>query len=177
MNIENIKVEKITNTQVKVLQQIAIQTFSEAFSHLNTQKNMRNYIEHAFSLNKINEEMKNPYSEFYFALISEKIVGYLKVNFGAAQTDIKDDKSLEIERIYVLKEFYGKKIGQSLCNTAIEIAEQKQLEYLWLGVWEKNPRAIRFYEKNGFEPFGKHYFKLGDENQLDILMKRKLEIP
>jgi len=107
-------------------------------------------------------------------LLDNKVIGYIKINFGQAQTDIKDKKSIEIERIYVLKDFYGKKVGQILYNKALNIARQKKSEYLWLGVWEKNPRAIQFYKKNGFVEFDKHIFKLGNDEQTDIMMRLKL---
>ena len=96
------------------------------------------------------------------------------MNFGQSQTELQDDKALEIERIYVLKEFHGKNVGQILYNKAIEIAKQNKADYVWLGVWEENPRAIAFYKKNGFVEFDKHIFKLGDDEQTDIMMKLKL---
>ena len=120
-------------------------------------------------------EVKNENSEFYFAKIDNEVIAYLKVNYGESQTELKDNKSLEIERIYVSKEFHGKNVGQLLYNKAIEVAEQRGSEYVWLGVWEQNPRAIRFYEKNGFAVFDKHIFKLGNDEQIDILMKLKLK--
>ena len=101
-------------------------------------------------------------------------MGYLKLNFGDSQTELKDQKALEIERIYVLKEFHGKKVGQLLFEKALKIAEEKKVDYVWLGVWEENLRAINFYKKNGFEEFDKHIFKLGNDEQTDIMMKLKL---
>jgi ribosomal protein S18 acetylase RimI-like enzyme len=74
----------------------------------------------------------------------------------------------------VLKEFHGKKDGQILYDKAIELAREKNVEYVWLGVWEQNPRAIRFYKKNGFVAFDKHIFKLGNDEQTDVMMKLKL---
>ena len=74
----------------------------------------------------------------------------------------------------MLKEFHGKKVGQFLYDKAIELAKEKNVDYVWLGVWEKNQRAIRFYEKNGFVIFDKHIFKLGNDAQTDILMKLTL---
>ena len=111
---------------------------------------------------------------FYFALFEDNIIGYLKTNFGHSQTETNHNNSLEIERIYVLKEFYGKNVGQLLLEKAIEISKEKEVDYVWLGVWEKNPRAIRFYQKNGFIAFDKHSFILGDEEQIDILMKLEI---
>jgi ribosomal protein S18 acetylase RimI-like enzyme len=126
-------------------------------------------------LEKLTNELNNPNSSFYFAVVNDKIIGYLKINFGDSQTELKQENALEIERIYVLKEFHGKKIGQLLFEKAMELAIQKKADYVWLGVWEENPRAISFYKKNGFVEFDKHIFKLGDDEQTDIMMKLQLK--
>jgi ribosomal protein S18 acetylase RimI-like enzyme len=123
----------------------------------------------------LTDEIKNKNSELYFAILNEKAIGYLKLNFGQSQTEIKNDNALEIERIYVLKDFYGKNIGKLLYEKALSIAKQKKVEYIWLGVWEENPRAISFYKKNGFVEFDKHIFKLGEDEQTDIMMKLQLK--
>lgn len=169
-----IEIKQVSTQEIKQLQQIGRQTFSETFSEGNTEANMASYLREAFSVEKLSAELKNSNSEFYFALRGEGIIGYLKLNFGQAQTELHTEKSLEIERIYVLKKFHGQQVGQLLYEKAVEIAKQKQAEYLWLGVWEKNARAIRFYEKNGFVPFDTHIFRMGDEEQTDILMKLRL---
>jgi ribosomal protein S18 acetylase RimI-like enzyme len=98
----------------------------------------------------------------------------LKINRGEAQTEKKEDNSLEIERIYVLEKFQGRRVGQMLFQKAVEIAKLNQKDYIWLGVWEKNEKAIQFYLKNGFEVFDKHIFKLGVDLQTDLLMRLKL---
>ena len=136
---------------------------------------MQKYLEEGFSIDKLTAELTNPHSEFHFAKHDNKVIGYLKINFGQAQTEFNDNKALEIERIYVLKEFYGKKVGQVLYDKAFDIAKQAGADYLWLGVWEENQRAINFYKKNGFVEFDKHIFKLGDDEQTDIIMKLKLD--
>jgi ribosomal protein S18 acetylase RimI-like enzyme len=169
--MEYIDIEKVTINNVDQLQKIGRQTFYETFSESNTVENMKSYLENAFSADKIKNELSDENAEFYFAKIDEKIIGYLKLNFGQSQTERKDDKAIEIERIYVLKEFQGKKVGQILYEKAIEIAKYKKADYVWLGVWEDNPRAIRFYKKNGFVEFDKHIFKLGEDEQTDIMMK------
>ena len=169
------EIRKVTLNDIEQLQQIGRQTFSETFSSSNTEENMTTYLEEGFSNEKLIEELNNESSEFYFALSENELVCYLKINFGQSQTELQDDTALEIERIYVLKEFHGKKVGQVLYEKAIEIAKQKNAHYVWLGVWEENPRAISFYKKNGFVEFDKHIFKLGDDEQTDIMMKLKLE--
>jgi ribosomal protein S18 acetylase RimI-like enzyme len=172
--MENIKIRRATLNDIEQLQIIGRQTFQETFSESNSEENMRNYLEEGFSKEKLTAELNNVNSEFYFATLDNKVIGYLKINFGASQTELKDSKSLEIERIYVTKEFHGKSVGQLLYDKAIQIAKQKDTEYVWLGVWEENPRAISFYKKNGFVEFDKHIFKLGDDEQTDIMMKLKL---
>ncbi len=173
--MENIITTRITLDDLEKLQKIGRKTFEETFSESNSEENMRNYLEEGFSKEKLIAELKNKDSEFYFAILKDEVIGYLKVNFGESQTELKDNKALEIERIYVSKEFHGKSVGQILYDKAIEIAKQKGSEYVWLGVWEENPRAISFYKKNGFVEFDKHIFRLGDDEQTDIMMKMKLE--
>jgi diamine N-acetyltransferase len=168
------KIDRVTINQLDQLQKIGRQTFYETFSVENTEGNMKIYLEEGFSADKLTYELQDINSEFYFATRDTKVIGYLKVNFGPSQTELKDRRTLEIERIYVLKEFHGKRVGQSLYEKAIQIAQQKNAEYVWLGVWEKNLRAIKFYQKNGFEQFDKHIFKLGNDEQTDIMMKLKL---
>ena len=165
------KIRKANVFDVEALQQIGKQTFMETFSADNTHENMTNYLNVAFSIEKIRDELRNKYSEFYFAILGEIIVGYLKINLENAQTEKKLSNSLEIERIYVLKEFQRKEVGHKLYIKALEIAKSKSFKYVWLGVWEQNLRAIRFYEKNGFKVFDKHIFKLGDDEQTDLMMK------
>jgi ribosomal protein S18 acetylase RimI-like enzyme len=169
-----IKIDQINNSQIAALQQIGRQTFSETFAESNTAENMAKYLEEAYSYEKLSAELNNLNSLFYFALLDEKVIGYLKLNMGASQTELKDNDALEIERIYVLKEFHGKKVGQLLFDKAIAIAKEQHVSYVWLGVWENNKRALQFYTKNGFVEFDQHVFVLGDEAQTDIMMKLTL---
>ncbi len=172
--MNTIEVYKIGLNEISQLQEIGRQTFYETFAESNSEENMQNYLAEGFTIEKLTSEINNPNSEFYFATFENQIIGYLKINFGEAQTELKDNKTLEIERIYVVKDFHGKSIGQLLYDKAIQIANQKKVDYVWLGVWEENPRAIRFYIKNGFVEFDKHIFKLGNDEQTDIMMKLNL---
>lgn len=165
------KVQRVTLNDIDQLQKIGKQTFFETFSAENTEENMTKYLQEGFSIEKLTAELENKNSELYFAILDGNIIGYLKLNFGQSQTELKDNKALEIERIYVLKDFYGKYVGQLLFRKAMDIARQKSVNYVWLGVWEENQRAINFYKKNNFVVFDKHIFKLGNEEQTDIMMK------
>lgn len=173
--MEQIDVKRLTIADLAQLQKIGRQTFQETFASHNSEENMKKYLEEGFSIEKITSELNDNNSEFYSASVDNKMIGYLKLNFGQSQTEIKADMTLEIERIYVLKEYHGKNVGQVLYNKAIQIARQKKADYVWLGVWEENLRAISFYIKNGFVEFDQHIFKLGDDEQTDLMMKLKLQ--
>ncbi|PQA93195.1 GNAT family N-acetyltransferase [Chryseobacterium shigense] len=172
--MENININKVTSEDLDQLQIIGRKTFGETFSESNTAENMAKYLEEGFSKEKLIAELNDSDSVFYFAVCENNTIGYLKMNFGKSQTELKDGKGAEIERIYVLKEFHGRKAGQKLYEKALEIAAESNSDYVWLGVWEKNPRAISFYKKNGFAEFDRHVFVLGDDAQTDIMMKKLL---
>lgn len=156
-------IRRVQPTELPLLQYISQQTFSETFAKDNTPEDMECYLEEKLSIDQLSREYSDPRSTFYFAVDGEETIGYLKVN--------QTSDELEIERIYVLQEFYGCGIGQLLLDQAIGLAQKANCRSIWLGVWEHNPRAIRFYEKNGFVPYGSHLFKLGNDEQRDVLMR------
>ena len=171
---QTITISSVSSNQIWDLQSISRETFYESFAAMNTPENMTRYLEEGFSIEKLSSELSNPNSAFYFAHLGEEILGYLKLNFGAAQTELQDPNAVEIERIYVRAAYQGRAVGQALYDHAISVARSRQAQFVWLGVWEKNNRAIRFYERNGFVAFGTHVFMLGDDAQTDILMKCSL---
>lgn len=167
------KIRKVTLEDVDALKKIAIKTFMETYASQNSEADMKLYLENNFSIANLKVELKDKKSAFYFAELATETVGYIKVKTEQSKTNI-DELALEIQRIYVLKAFQGKRIGQKLYNKAFEIAQIKRVAYIWLGVWEKNLKAIEFYKKNGFVVFGTHTFKLGDDLQTDWTMKFEL---
>ncbi|MEJ5048881.1 GNAT family N-acetyltransferase [Chryseobacterium culicis] len=173
--MSSIIINKATAEDLDVVQSLGIQTFSETFAEDNTEESMKKYLEESFNTEKVKSELNNPDSLFYIAWEEDNPVGYLKVNTGNAQTELQDDTSLEIERIYVKKSHHGKKVGQLLYDQALDTARQLNKLYLWLGVWEENLRALQFYRKNGFAEFDKHIFRLGEEEQTDLMMKKMLD--
>jgi len=142
---------------------------------MNTEENMKYFLEHHYSEEKLLSEILNPDSRFFFAKIKNTIIGYLKINRKGAQTVLPNDDGLEVERIYIDEAFKGRGIGKLFIDKTIESAKKFKAAYIWLGVWEHNKRAIRFYEKNGFIPYSSHIFKLGDDEQTDLLLKMTLK--
>ncbi|NNL09586.1 MAG: GNAT family N-acetyltransferase [Croceitalea sp.] len=156
------------------LAQLAKSTFVEAFEKDNDPKDFQTYLKKAFSEQQVEQELKNENSFFYFAYLDHELVGYFKLNQSNAQTDVYADNTMELERIYVVPEHQNKKIGTILLNRAIAIAKEKQKQYIWLGVWQKNVRAIDFYEKHDFKKFDTHPYFIGSDVQTDWLMRKEL---
>jgi ribosomal protein S18 acetylase RimI-like enzyme len=172
--ISDIRIVEISLRDLKNLQALARRTFYESFAAVNSEQNMASYMESHFSDEKMTAEILNPNSNFFVALWEEATCGYLKINKGIAQTVLQNGKGLEIERIYIENAFKGRGIGKLFISKAVEVAKLSSANYLWLGVWEHNHQAVQFYEKNGFKPYDKHIFKLGDDEQTDLLMKLEI---
>lgn len=166
-----IEIKKASASDLETIQKISIQTFKETFAAVNTPENITNYINESFNTEQITTELNRADSQFYVAYSNSEAVGYLKINFGDAQTETINGNALEVHRIYVVQSFHGKNIGQLLLDKAKVIAQSTGVAVIWLGVWEENHRALRFYTKNGFVVFDKHVFTLGKDKQTDLLMQ------
>jgi ribosomal protein S18 acetylase RimI-like enzyme len=169
-----ITIQKVGIADAGALLAYSKKTFYHFFAPVNKPANMDAYAATAFSAQSMANQINNPGSAFYLALLDGDIAGYLKLNQNDAQTEFKDKNALEIERIYVSGEHHGKNIGKQLLTFAVDMAVNNGFAYVWLGVWEHNHKARGFYEDNGFEVFGSHDFLLGDEVQVDLLMRKML---
>lgn len=169
--MNTIEIIKATVSDLETIQKISIQTFIETFAAVNTPENIADYIKDSLNTEQLTYELNNGNSQFYLAYSDTEVVGYLKINFGDAQTESINENALEVQRIYVLQNFHGKNIGQLLLDEVKKIAQITNVDSVWLGVWEENHRAIRFYTKNGFVVFDKHVFKMGNDEQTDLLMR------
>lgn len=169
--MENLLIKKCTIEDLEKVKYISEKTFCETFAHENTAEDMENYLKENFSYEHIESEIRNDGSIFFKVENDKEVMAYMKVNFDKAQTESSYKNTLEIQRIYILEKYKGKGIGKLLIEKAKEVARNNNLSYIWLGVWENNLSAIKFYEKQGFEKFSTHIFKLGDDEQIDNLMK------
>jgi len=166
---------RIANTNdLQLIQHLGVKTFVDSYAAKNNPVHFRQYLNEKFSLQHLRMEMENPDSMFFLGCYRKVPIGYLKLNTDLAQSESGLEKGLEIERIYVLRHYQGKGLGSLFITHADEMARKLQKKFLWLGVWEKNPEAISFYEKQGFSIFDTHDFVMGDEIQKDYLMKRDL---
>ncbi|WP_339165983.1 GNAT family N-acetyltransferase [Paenibacillus sp. FSL R5-0341] len=169
-----IRIEICTVEQVCELQEISYETFNETFKAQNSPENMKAYLEKAFNREQLESELSVTDSQFLFIYVNHKLAGYMKVNINDAQSEKMGMESLEIERVYIKKEFQKHGLGKVLLHKAIEMETEHQKRNIWLGVWEKNENAIAFYEKMGFVQTGAHAFVMGDEEQSDFIMTKTI---
>lgn len=155
-----------------LLRDISENTFVETFADQNSKEDMDAYIAENLNLEQITAELTDTNNTFFTAWHGDRLAGYAKVRVGATPVELLGSKTLETERLYVLQEYHGKKVGAQLMAECLTFATEAGYETLWLGVWEHNQKAIAFYRKWGFETFGAHIFKLGTDDQTDILMSR-----
>ena len=174
MTKPNINITPVTKDQLFKLRDLMETTFMEAFEHLNAPENIEIYKAQNLSKENVLAEMENKNSSFYFVYFGDEPAGYLKLNIKEAQTDSLLDNALEIERIYLLNAFQGKGLGKALFAFAEGLAVKGGYSWLWLGVWEKNDKAIEFYTHHGLDGFATHDFLMGHERQTDILMKKAI---
>ena len=169
-----VSVKKVRPPNVDTLLVLSRKTFYDAFEHLNNPEDFEAYTSKAFTREQLLSEIENPDCAFYFAVIDNEPVGYIKLNYRDAQAEFQEPDGVELSRIYIHANHQGKKIGNQLLDFAINKAIEDKMSYIWLGVWEHNHAAQRFYERNGFVKVGSHEFVVGSDVQMDLLMKRFL---
>jgi len=159
----------------KMLAEMGAKTFYDAFAKDNTPENIALYLEKSFSPEIQRAQLSDPEIVFLIAELEGKSIGFAKLNLNRDHNSQKNPKTLELERIYAIQEFIGKGVGRELMQACIDEARKRGCNSLWLGVWEKNPRAIEFYRKWGFKEVGTHIFNLGNDPQMDYIMELRLE--
>ena len=166
-------IRKVEMADVEVLAKIAKQTFRETFAHDNTEEQLQRYFEEAYSLKTLSSELEKPDSETYFIMYEEEIAGFLKVNWGNAQTERELENAFEIQRLYVLQKFQGFGFGKQLFEFALELATKNSFSWAWLGVWEHNTKAQAFYNRYGFRKLANIDFTGWSKVDTDWLMEKR----
>jgi GNAT superfamily N-acetyltransferase len=158
----------------KLLSELGTKTFRETFAKENTPENMDAYLRRSFSPEIQLAELSDPDVIFLIAESEGIPIGYAQLILNSRDETIKGTKPLELRRIYADQGHLGKGVGKALMQGTIDEARQRNCDCVWLGVWEKNQRAIDFYRKWGFRDVGTHVFSLGDDPQNDFIMELAL---
>ncbi|MEO7716904.1 MAG: GNAT family N-acetyltransferase [Capsulimonas sp.] len=159
---------------ISLLTELSTTTYRSTFAQHYIPEDMEAYLTENFSEEKLEQEFSDPLATFFIAELSGKPLGYAKLHMGQPDASVTGSKPMELERLYVLPEGIGRGIGPRLMQECVETTTGRGLETLWLGVWEHNHRAIRFYQKWGFEEVGIHIFQLDGEAQTDLIMQKSL---
>lgn len=173
---DQIQIRPATPGDAKLLTDLSYTTFWDAFAHhpKNAPDDLAHYMRQAFSESQIAAELADPKSIFLIAELEGKPAGYAKMIVGSIEPGITAEKPVELSRLYSHQEYLGKGVGQDLMDACFDRAKKHEHDVMWLGVWEFNPRAQRFYEKNGFRVVGRHTFQLGSDPQTDLLMQKEI---
>jgi ribosomal protein S18 acetylase RimI-like enzyme len=153
------------------LRALGITTFKAAFESQNNPEDFRFYLDKAFSREQLTKELHHPHMQFYFVLRRNKIIGYFKINTESGQSEPESEDSAELERFYVLPEYIGGGLGSQMMQHIVDLVKSWKKSYLWLGVWEMNRDAIRFYERHGFVKYDEHPYYVGNDCQTDWMMR------
>jgi len=167
-------IREATVDDAVLIADISHETFYETFAPSNTKENIEKFLNYQFTKGKLITEVGMPDNTFFLAYNGKEVAGYVKLRDASVPAPLRNKKALEIARIYSVSSLIGKGVGRLLMETSIQYARQLQKELVWLGVWEKNYRAIEFYTKWGFETFGETDFLLGNDIQRDFLMLKYL---
>jgi ribosomal protein S18 acetylase RimI-like enzyme len=171
-----ISIRQATPDDTKLLADLAYTTFWDAFAHhpKNAPDDLAQYMRQAFSLEQIAAELEDVKNIFLIAEIDGEAAGYSKIVIDLVEPGITAERPVELNRLYSHQKHLGEGVGQTLMDACFERAIKEDRDVMWLGVWEFNPRAQRFYEKNGFRVVGKHTFQLGSDPQTDLLMQKEI---
>ena len=159
----------------QLLADLGRRAFYEAFHQYNDPADMQAYLDLAFHPDALKQALEDPAVTFIIASWDAEPVGYAKLKRCAGPKELEGHRALMLERIYALQAFVGKKVGKMLMEHCIRIANEEGFEYLWLGVWQQNERAISFYKRFGFHVIGTKQFIIGNEVNDDYVMALKLQ--
>ena len=167
---------KVSDQEVSLLRDLEVKTYQATFGPYIQQADLDAYYQKELSLAQIEKDLADPESETYFVLHEGEIAGFLKVNWGQAQSEKTGlESAFEIHRIYLLEDYQGLGLGKEMFDFALDLARSRGFEWAWLGVWEKNFKAQKLYFKSGFERFGQHEYVTGDTVDTDWLLRLHLK--
>jgi diamine N-acetyltransferase len=172
--MDDVRIVECGPADAEDLAKIGRATFLETYSANTSPDDMRAFLREAYSPEAVRAEIDLPGSRFFIARMADAAAGYLKLNGGDAQGEQLEGVGLEIEAIYVYRRYHGGGIGSALMARAHGEANAIGADHIWLGVWELNRAAIRFYERNGFRELGARPFRFGSVEHNDLIMRREL---
>jgi ribosomal protein S18 acetylase RimI-like enzyme len=163
-----------TPADAKPLAALAERTFRDTFADDNSPDDIVVYVRESFSLDRVRAELADDVNTFLLAFMDgdQHPDGYAKLRTGTTNLSVTGPDPVELQRLYVDRSAIGHGVGAALMRASLDAARSAGHRTLWLGVWERNSRAVSFYERWQFERVGDHVFRLGSDHQTDLIMAR-----
>ena len=171
---DSVQIRRALPEDAAGLARLAARTFSDAFAADNTPDNLQLHLDRSYGVPQQSAELADPSITTLLAEVDGELAGYAQITSGAVPECVEDEAPLEIMRFYLDQAWHGRGVAQRLMSAAVEESVRRGARTLWLGVWERNLRAIAFYGKCGFVSTGSKIFCLGNDEQLDVVMVRLL---
>jgi ribosomal protein S18 acetylase RimI-like enzyme len=171
---EQCRIRTATPADAEPLAALAERTFRDTFADDNSTADMDAYVRDTFSLDRVRAELADGVNTFLLAFMDGETQphGYAKLRNATADRSVTGPDPVELQRLYVHPSTMGQGVGAALMRASLDAARSAGRRTLWLGVWERNARAISFYERWQFETVGEHVFRLGSDHQTDLIMAR-----
>lgn len=170
----DISIRAATIADAVLISVLASTTFYEAYFTQDESQNLANYISESFEVEGIRAEISDPDSTFFLIFLDEKAVGYTKLISNSRLGCISHPKAIELKRIYLVERVWRTGIGKTLLEHCIKEARSRGFDVIWLGVWEENLRAQRFYAKFGFSEVGTITFPYGDVDGTNLVLQLEI---
>ena len=170
----NTSIRRATDADARLLAELGARTFYDTFADDTKPDDMAAYLSASFGETIQAAELADADSTFFVAETDGAASGYAKLHAGEAEACVVGRKPVELARLYVLREWLGRGVGEALMRVCVEEARRAGHLTMWLGVWEHNTRAQAFYRKWDFRVVGEHVFRVGSDPQTDLIMERAL---
>ena len=169
-----IEVRPARKEELSLLRKVAIETFIETFAEFNTPENMEAVLKEAYDADTLEREWREEGSVCYLAWEGNNLIGFVRLRLNDEAEDRLGKNTIELQRLYVHPAHQGKKTGSLLMKRVVDYSSKQGYDWIWLGVWERNYKAQEFYAKWGFERFSEHTFQMGDDPQVDWLLRKRV---
>jgi ribosomal protein S18 acetylase RimI-like enzyme len=174
--MDTVIIREATTHDLPAILHVAIASYEDTFAAFNTRENMDAFYADNYTLPRFTDEFHELHSVLFVACRHSEVVGFVRLRISHEADAFLTGKNIELQRLYIHPAHQGIRAGALLMERALAYAVEHQFEWMWLGVWERNFKAQKFYEKQGFTRFSEHVFQMGDDPQTDWLLKRKVSM-